>query len=68
MIQHLSVALGVLNLLVLILVYRRIGTFSESKTEESVQKYEDTNIQNILNNRLLEIQNRRYSVRTNLEK
>jgi len=68
MVQYLSLALGFANILVSIFVYRKMCLPGETRKEQPIQKYDDTNIQNILNNRLLEIQNRRYSVRTNLER
>lgn len=67
MLQYLSLALGSINLLMLIAVYRKVSIQHSTRIEreQPVQNYDDSNIQNILNNRLLDIQNRRYSVRTN---
>lgn len=66
MLLYSSLVLGLLNLSISIMIYRKLSLTTFENREDSQQKYEDSNIQNILNSRLLDIQNRRYSVRTNL--
>lgn len=50
-----------------IILYRKLLGDKHKNCKYSQQKNEDFNFQNILNNRLLDIQNRRYSILTNTE-
>lgn len=64
MISYLATIISFINLLLTILTLRRVGNLS-LKNEDSRREnfaHNDNDIHNILNGRLLELQNRRYSV------
>jgi|APGre2960657373_1045057.scaffolds.fasta_scaffold564783_2 hypothetical protein len=68
MLQYLTLILGSINFFLSIVIYQKLTSVIRLSNEHPTQRQEDSNIQNILNHRLLDIQNRRYSVGTNLER
>jgi len=58
-----AVILSTINLLITLLVLRRIGNITlEIEKIEAETNQDDHDIHSILNNRLLDLQNKRYSV------
>lgn len=72
MLQFAPIVLGSINVLLLIMIYRKMllmANLSLDQRQESLtQKSEESNVQNILSNRLLDIQNRKYSIKTSLRR
>lgn len=72
MLQFAPIVLGLINVLLLIMIYRKMllmANLSLDQRQESLtQKSEESNVQNILSNRLLDIQNRKYSIKTSLRR
>jgi len=72
MLQFAPIVLGSINVLLLIMIYRKtllMANLGLDRRQESLtQKSEESNVQNILSNRLLDIQNRKYSIKANLRR
>lgn len=72
MLQFVPIVLESINVLLLIMIYRKMllmANLSLDQRQESLtQKSEESDIQNVLSNRLLDIQNRKYSIKTSLRR